>query len=50
MANASSNASDATLVMAITGNSCIVNGQHISYVEAVLDNTTMYSTIPISSF
>ncbi|KAF3765746.1 hypothetical protein M406DRAFT_322067 [Cryphonectria parasitica EP155] len=50
MANASGNGSDATLVMAITGNSCLINGQHIPYVEAVLDNTTMYSTVPVSDF
>ncbi|PSR80071.1 hypothetical protein BD289DRAFT_441498 [Coniella lustricola] len=50
MGNASSNASDAYLVMALSGNSCLINGQHISYVEAVLDNTTLYSDVPVSDF
>lgn len=50
MANASSNASDAYLVMALSGNSCLINGQHITYVEAVLDNTTLYSNVPVSDF
>lgn len=43
----SSNASNGTVEMAISGVSCMVNGQHITYVESILGNSVMYTSIPL---
>lgn len=43
----SSSASNGTVEMGIRGVSCTANGQHITYVESILDNSVMYTSIPL---
>lgn len=43
----SSSGSNGTVEMAISGGTCMVNGQHITYIENVLDATVLYASIPL---
>lgn len=40
-------AADGTLEMAIRGNRCLVDGQDITYVEEVLNNTVLNASVPL---
>lgn len=36
-----------TVEMAISGGTCMVDGQHITYIENVLDATVLYASLPL---
>lgn len=43
----SSSGSNGTVEMSISGGTCMVDGQHITYIENVLDATVLYASIPL---
>lgn len=39
--------SNGTVKMEISGGTCKVNGQHISYIESVLNSSVLYASVPL---